>query len=238
MDGYWSSRLLYRLGIFLQLDIISKIFNCELFLNRSSYSLITISRPSSASKYRMILVFVFSCSPISSLSSQSTPNSGCVFFFRLWVLAVFRYSFLFLLQPLLRFWILLDLLSRPRSFLSFFFISVGQITGGLIVTGEPTSMMNSFDCPWTNKIGFKKSTRLMPLTNWIWSISGYDSVLLSDVGASRTRFTVLDLKTLVKCPIFLRLLHCAPVTVLRFSAKAAISVWYLLLVGHSYLSLS
>ena len=52
-----------------------------LFLNKSSYSLMILFLLSSSAPWRITFVFLLPFNPISSLSSQSKPNSGWVFLF-------------------------------------------------------------------------------------------------------------------------------------------------------------
>ena len=78
----------------------------------------------------------------------------------------------------------------------------------------------------------------MPLTDWIWSISGHESVLLSIDGSFCIRLTVLDLHTLAKCPIFLHLLHCARRAgqICSNDHNLAVTVWQFFLPHFGYFS--
>ena len=118
-----------------------------LFLNRSSYSFTIFCRLSSVLICRMIFVFVFPYNPISSLSSQSSPNKGWVFLF----------SFISMGSVILFFSVFISTIVSPLNFIGFLLtstklfvvlcISAVLIIGGIIVTGEPVSMMNSIGCP-------------------------------------------------------------------------------------------
>ena len=123
-----------------------------LFLNRSSYSSTIFCLLSSVSMCLIMFVFVFPCSRISSLSSQSSPNKGWVFLF----------SVINMGSVILLFSVFTSTMVSPLNFIGFSFtstklfvvlcVSAVLIIGGIIVTGEPVSIMNSIGCPLTNRI--------------------------------------------------------------------------------------
>ena len=123
-----------------------------LFLNRSSHSFTIFCRLSSVSICRMIFVFVFPCNPISSLSSQSSPNKGWVFLFSVIsmgsvILFFSRYHFNHSLA-----------LELYRIFIHIYKAFCGSVYFRCINYRryyrywEPVSMTNSIGCPWTNSI--------------------------------------------------------------------------------------
>ena len=194
--------------------------------------------------YHVMMTFVLlpPCRAISNLSNQSRPISGWIFLFS--VMRIVNISLLFSVftSTIASTFNFVGFLFTATKLFLVFFISIGLIIGGIIVTGEPVSMINPIGCPWTNRMVLWKSTRLMPLRDWIWSISGHDSVLLPDVCASLIRLTVLVLHTLAKCPIvfynYCILLSVRDILVqwpIRFSVKATIPVWELFLVGQSWI---
>ena len=107
---------------------------------------------SSTVMFRTIFVFQTPCNPISSLSNQSRPNSGCVSLFS--VIRIGSITFLFS--------ILTSINASPLSLIGFlltstnyFFVFVSffrLIIGGIMVIGDPVSIMNSIGCPSTNRI--------------------------------------------------------------------------------------
>ena len=122
-----------------------------LFLNKSSCSLMIFFRLSSSSTWRITFVFLLPYNPISSLSSQSNPNNGCVFLFS--VIMIGSVSLLFsvftstIASPLN----LMGFLFTSTKVFVVFYIYFVVIIGGTIVTGEPVSMINSIGWPSTNR---------------------------------------------------------------------------------------
>ena len=100
----------------------------------------------------MMFVSWLPCKPISNLSSQSNPSRGCVFFFS--VIRIGNITFVFS--------VLTSTIASPLNSIGFLFTSTkhfevalicfGVIIGGIIVTGEPVSIMNSIGCPSTNRM--------------------------------------------------------------------------------------
>ena len=81
VDRHCPSFLLYRFVSCFKCISMKRSLIVWLFPNRSSCSLMIFSRLPSVSICRIIFVFLLPCRPISSLSSQSRPKSGCVFLF-------------------------------------------------------------------------------------------------------------------------------------------------------------
>ena len=108
---------------------IVKTFIVWLFLNRLSYSSVVFSYLSSMITFSIMLVFLFPCRPISSLSSKFSSKNGCLSLFS--VMSMCSVSLLF------RFYHLPWFLFTSTKHFVVSCISSGLSLGGIIVTGEP-----------------------------------------------------------------------------------------------------